>query len=38
MTYDRGGYARVMRYGRPLPEGLPVSPEDRKWAEGLKSK
>jgi hypothetical protein len=38
MTYDRGGYARVMRYGRPLPEGLPVSPEDRTWAEGLKSK
>jgi hypothetical protein len=35
MTYDRGGYARVMRYGRPLPEGLPVSAEDRKWAEGF---
>ena len=22
-------------YGRPLPEGLPISPEDRTWAEGL---
>ena len=35
MTYDRGGYNRVMRYGRPLPEGLRISPEDRAWAEGL---
>jgi Protein of unknown function (DUF4058) len=35
MTYDRGGYARVMRYGRPLPESLPMSPEDRAWAESL---
>jgi hypothetical protein len=35
MTYDRGGYARVMRHGRPLPESLPISPEDRAWAESL---
>jgi hypothetical protein len=35
MTYDRGGYPRVMRYGRPLPESLPISPEDRAWAVGL---
>jgi hypothetical protein len=35
MTYDRGGYSRVMRYGRPLPASLPLSPEDRAWAETL---
>jgi hypothetical protein len=33
MTYDRGGYTRVMRYGRVLPASLPISPEDRAWAE-----
>jgi Protein of unknown function (DUF4058) len=35
LTYDRGGYARVMRYGRPLPESLPISPEDRARAGSL---
>jgi hypothetical protein len=35
MTYDRGGYSRIMRYGRPLPASLPISPEDRTWAESL---
>ena len=35
MTFDRGGYARVMRYSRPLPESLRISPEDRQWAENL---
>ena len=35
MTYDRGGYTRVMRYGRPLPASLPISPEDRAWAESV---
>jgi hypothetical protein len=37
MTYDRGGYRRIMRYGGPLPESLPVSPEDRSWAQSLTS-
>jgi hypothetical protein len=35
ITYDRGGYSRVMCYGRPLPANLPISPEDRSWAESL---
>jgi hypothetical protein len=35
MTYDRGGYNRVMRYGIPLPASLPLAPDDRAWAEGL---
>jgi hypothetical protein len=35
MAYDRGGYRRIMRYGGPLPASLPVSPEDRTWAESL---
>ncbi|MDR3637296.1 MAG: DUF4058 family protein [Isosphaeraceae bacterium] len=35
MTYDRGGYTRVMRYGMPLPASLPIAPNDRVWAEGL---
>ena len=33
LTYDRGGYSRVMRYGRPLPESLRISTEDRNSAE-----
>jgi hypothetical protein len=35
MTYDRGAYSRVMRYGPPLPASLPISPEDRAWAESI---
>jgi hypothetical protein len=35
MTYDRGGYARIMRYRHPLPPSLPISAEDRAWAERL---
>jgi hypothetical protein len=35
MTYDRGGYRRLMRYGSPLPPSLPISPDDRAWAESL---
>jgi hypothetical protein len=35
MTYDRGGYRRVMRYGVPLPASLPIAAEARAWAEGL---
>lgn len=36
MTYDRGGYPGAMSYCLPLPESLPISPEDREWAEGLR--
>jgi hypothetical protein len=35
MTYDRGGYSRVMRHSRPLPSSFPISAEDRAWAESL---
>jgi hypothetical protein len=35
MTYNRGGYSRVMRYGRPLPSSFPMSAEDRAWAENF---
>ena len=33
LTYDRGGYRRLMRYGVPLPATFPIAPEDRAWAE-----
>ena len=35
MTYDRGGYGRVVRYGTPLPTSLPIAADDRGWAESL---
>ncbi|HZW34817.1 MAG TPA: DUF4058 family protein [Isosphaeraceae bacterium] len=35
MAYDLGGYARVLRYGTPLPASFPINPEDRAWAESL---
>jgi hypothetical protein len=35
MTYDRGGYRRLMRYGTPLPPNLPIAADDRAWAETL---
>lgn len=34
-TYDGGRYRRAVRYGRPLPENLPISAEDRAWAEAF---
>lgn len=35
LTYDRGGYQRIMRYGVALPANLPIAPDARTWAEGL---
>jgi hypothetical protein len=35
MAYDLGGYARVLRYGTPLPASFPISAEDRAWAESV---
>ena len=35
VAYDRGGYARILRYGNPLPASFPISPKDRAWAESL---
>ena len=32
-TYDKGRYARMLRYASPL--GLTLPPDDRTWAEGL---
>lgn len=34
MAYDRGGFARVMRYGESLPPTFPLNQDDRAWAEG----
>lgn len=34
-TYDGGRYRQAVRYGRPLPENLPISAEDRAWAEAF---
>ncbi len=28
-------YARLLRYGKALPEGLPLSPADREWLESI---
>jgi hypothetical protein len=35
LTYDRGRYRRILRYGRPLPESLPLAKADREWSESL---
>ncbi|MFO0889720.1 MAG: DUF4058 family protein [Isosphaeraceae bacterium] len=35
-VYDLGRYGRTIRYDRPLPEALPLSPEDRAWVERLR--
>jgi hypothetical protein len=35
MAYNLGGYARVLRYGTPLPANFPISPQDRAWAESV---
>jgi hypothetical protein len=35
LTYDRGLYARLLRYGRPLPEALPLSAAEREWSESI---
>lgn len=34
-VYDDGRYGMTLRYGQPLPAGVPLSPEDRAWAESL---
>jgi hypothetical protein len=33
MAYDRGGFARSMRYGELLPPTFPINPADRAWVE-----
>jgi hypothetical protein len=33
LSYDRGRYELFMRYGTPLPAGLPIDAEARSWAE-----
>jgi hypothetical protein len=35
MTYRLGRFDRLVRHGTPLPEGVPLSPVDRQWAESL---
>ena len=35
LTYDRGRYRRIVGYGKPLPESLPLADADRMWAESL---
>jgi hypothetical protein len=35
MTYDRGRYRRMVRYGKPLPTSLPLTTADREWSESL---
>jgi hypothetical protein len=35
LTYDRGRYSRLLRYGKPLPEILPLETANREWAESL---
>ncbi|ODU00050.1 MAG: hypothetical protein ABS79_03885 [Planctomycetes bacterium SCN 63-9] len=33
LAYDRGGFARLLRYHEPLPTTLPIDPTDRLWAD-----
>jgi hypothetical protein len=35
LSYDRGRYERIVRYGTPLPAGLPIDVEARSWAEAV---
>jgi Protein of unknown function (DUF4058) len=35
LTYDRGRYSRIVRYGKLLPESLPLARTDRDWSESL---
>ncbi|MFO0893182.1 MAG: DUF4058 family protein [Isosphaeraceae bacterium] len=35
MTYRLGRFGRLVRHGTPLPEGIPLGPDDRRWAESL---
>ena len=35
LTYDRGRYARIMRYGRPMQASIPLTVADREWAESI---
>ena len=32
-VYDLGRYLRTLRYDRGIPEGIPLAPEDRSWAD-----
>jgi hypothetical protein len=32
-VYELGRYARTLRHDRPLPEAVPLSPDDRAWLE-----
>jgi len=34
-AYQDGRYAETIRYHDPLPDGLPIAPEDRAWAESM---
>jgi hypothetical protein len=34
-VYDLGRYRRTLHYEQPLPEALPLHPEDRAWAEKI---
>jgi hypothetical protein len=35
VCYDRGEYARILRYGTPLPANFPIAVQDRAWAESV---
>jgi Protein of unknown function (DUF4058) len=35
-VYDLGRYGRTLRHDQRLPEGVPLHPDDRSWAEGAR--
>jgi hypothetical protein len=35
MTYRLGRFGRLVRHGTRLPDGIPLSPDDRQWAEAM---
>jgi hypothetical protein len=35
LSYDRGRYERIVRYGTPLAAGLPIDAQARSWAETM---
>jgi hypothetical protein len=35
LTYDRGRFRQILRYGETLPTSFPIAPEDLIWAESL---